>query len=80
MVKAIDIMDKIPIEDEFKGIVTVYKSDIRKANRKILKEQKKDEIGFLLKVKERLKGYGCGYHKQLQKMLFNRIKKLKQIR
>lgn len=36
-----------------------------------------DEIKFLLKVKERLKGYACGEHKELDKMINNRIKEKK---
>ena len=28
--------------------------------------------------KQRLKGYGCGYHKQLEKQMLNRIKQLKK--
>ncbi len=37
-------------------------------------EAKEEEINFLLKVKERLKGYACGKHKELDKMIDNRIK------
>lgn len=35
------------------------------------------EIEFIEKVRERLRGYSCGYHKQLDKMLVNRSKKIK---
>jgi hypothetical protein len=35
-----------------------------------------DEIVFLDKVLERLKGYVCGGHKQLEKMILNRQKSL----
>ena len=34
------------------------------------------EIIFLEKVLERLKGYACGEHKQLEKMIQNRIKQI----
>lgn len=34
------------------------------------------EIVFLEKVLERLSGYSCGSHLQLEKMVRNRIKKL----
>lgn len=37
-----------------------------------------EEIDNLNKILERLKGYGCGYHKQLEKQILNRIKILKQ--
>jgi len=36
------------------------------------------EIEDRNKILERLKGYGCGYHKQLEKMILNQIKKLKR--
>jgi len=42
---------------------------------RILTEERENEI-FIEKVKEQLKGYHCGYHKKLDKMLDNRIKKL----
>ena len=35
------------------------------------------ETVFLSKVLERLKGYGCGQHKQLEKQILNRLKELK---
>ena len=37
----------------------------------------KEEINNLEKIRERLKGYACGYHKQLDKQIKNRISKLK---
>ena len=46
----------------------------------INKKSSKEEIIFLNKVKERLKGYACGYHKELEKMLDNRIKYLEEFR
>jgi hypothetical protein len=36
-----------------------------------------DEISFLKKARERLRGYHCGEHKELDKMILNRIKELK---
>ena len=36
----------------------------------------KEEIEFIKKVKEQLKGYSCGYHKKLDNMLDNRLKNL----
>jgi hypothetical protein len=36
-----------------------------------------DELDFLNKLKERLKGYHCGYHKELNKMIENRMKELR---
>jgi len=41
-------------------------------------ESIKEEIKNIVKFKEQLKGYSCGHHKQLQKQMDNRIKKLKQ--
>lgn len=38
-----------------------------------------DETIFLNKALERLKGYACGQHKQLEKMILNRIKKVKRL-
>jgi len=38
------------------------------------------EIEFINKALERLRGYACGYHVQLTKMLENRIKKLKTLK
>jgi hypothetical protein len=38
-----------------------------------------EECIFLQKVLERLKGYACGEHKQLEKMILNQIKK-KQVK
>ena len=46
--------------------------------RRINKEQREEEIESINKFLERLKGYGCGYHKQLEKQMLNRIKKLKR--
>lgn len=40
--------------------------------------QEYNEILFLNKVLERLKGYACGRHKNLEKMILNRQKKLKR--
>lgn len=37
-----------------------------------------DEITTIRKYLERLKGYNCGYHKQLEKQMLNRIKLLSQ--
>ena len=37
-----------------------------------------DEITTTDKYLERLRGYACGYHKQLEKQMLNRIKLLKQ--
>ena len=39
-----------------------------------------EEIIFLNKVKERLKGYACGYHKELENMINNRIKYLEEFK
>ena len=39
-----------------------------------------DEITTINKFLERLRGYGCGYHKQLEKQMLNRIKLLKNNR
>lgn len=36
-----------------------------------------DELIFLDKVLERLSGYHCGQHKQLEKMILNRKRKVK---
>ena len=36
-----------------------------------------DEIESINKFLERLRSYGCGYHKQLEKQMLNKIKKLK---
>jgi len=46
----------------------------------INKKSSKEEIIFLNKVKERLKGYACGYHKELENMINNRIKYLEEFR
>ena len=40
-------------------------------------EKMDDEITTINKYLERLKGYSCGYHKQLEKQMLNRIKSLK---
>jgi len=37
-------------------------------------ENEESEIVFLNKVLEKLISYHCGYHKQLKKMILNRIK------
>jgi len=37
-----------------------------------------DEIQSIEKFLERLKGYSCGNHKQLEKQMLNRMKYLKQ--
>jgi hypothetical protein len=39
--------------------------------------KKSEEIVFLGKVLERLKGYACGEHKQLEKMIINRKNNVK---
>ena len=39
-----------------------------------------DEIRTIEKFLERLKGYGCGGHKQLEKQMLNRIKILKRLK
>ena len=45
--------------------------------RKSLIHNELEEISFLKKVRERLRGYHCGEHKELDKMILNRIKELK---
>ena len=41
--------------------------------------REKEFIIDLEKVKERLNGYGCGYHKQLEKQINNLIKKWRRL-
>ena len=38
-----------------------------------------NEITTINKYLERLRGYSCGYHKQLEKQMLNRIKLLKSL-
>jgi hypothetical protein len=45
----------------------------------VVEEQKK-ELVFLNKLQERLNGYHCGYHKQLNKMIDNRKKELREVK
>ena len=45
----------------------------------VIKELLNDEINNINKFLERLKGYGCGYHKQLEKQMLNRIKELRHL-
>jgi len=40
-------------------------------------EDVEKQISDREKILERLRGYGCGYHKQLEKMIKNQISKLK---
>lgn len=42
-------------------------------------ETLQDEIKSIKSFLERLRGYGCGYHKQLEKQMLNRIKKLNEV-
>ena len=51
----------------------VKKRIIQQAKKEVIN----DEIKNIDKFLERLKGYGCGYHKQLEKQMLNRIKLLK---
>lgn len=59
-----------------------YDAMIEQQTREInnLKTMKRDchvqEIVAINTFLERLKGYGCGYHKILEKQMLNRIKKL----
>jgi len=41
-------------------------------------EDVEKQISDREKLLERLRGYGCGYHKQLENMIKNQIKKLKR--
>ena len=39
-----------------------------------------DEITTIYKFLERLRGYACGYHKELEKQMLNRIEQLKKVK
>jgi hypothetical protein len=54
------------------------KIDIEKARKRGAVEEQKKELVFLNKLQERLNGYHCGYHEQLNKMINNRKKELKE--
>jgi hypothetical protein len=52
--------------------------DIEKARKQGAVEEQKKELVFLNKLQERLNGYHCGYHEQLNKMINNRKKELNE--
>jgi hypothetical protein len=61
---------------ELKPIIeAILQKDYKKQG--ALEEQKK-ELVFLNKLQERLNGYHCGYHEQLNKMINNRKEDLKK--
>ena len=48
------------------------------AVKKLEKNEVNEEIIFLDKFLERLRGYHCGCHKQLEQMILNRKKRINQ--
>jgi hypothetical protein len=74
-------MNKLRIGSIMKFDSTKSRKEAYNCGRKkgALEEQKK-ELVFLNKLQERLNSYYCGYHKQLNKMIDNRKKELREVK
>lgn len=58
--------------------VLVYETKfLKKPFEEAIKKNIENEIEFIQKSLEQLKGYGCGYHKNLQRFMEKRLKSLK---
>lgn len=53
-------------------------SEFHKKWKEVKYEKSKDQEEFINKCLERLKGYACGGHKQLEKQMLNRIKNIQR--
>ena len=73
MVKEIETL-----KARIKVLETFDTNQIKEAILRGRQEATKDEISFIKKVIEKLNGYACGYHKELDRMLSNEIKRLKK--
>lgn len=72
-------IDGIDILDLSKKAIMLFSDNPDEIFEFVGKARKKgieDEISEINKYLERLRGYGCGYHKQLENQMLNRIKKL----
>lgn len=52
--------------------------DLMKQIKAVCQLRDLEEIDTIEKFLQRLRGYGCGYHKQLEKQMLNRIKDLRK--
>jgi flagellar biosynthesis/type III secretory pathway protein FliH len=55
-------------------LITAYESGIQQGRDEVLK----NNLIFIQKVREQLKGYVCGYHKKLDNMLKNEEKVIRK--
>jgi hypothetical protein len=65
--------DRLDVPNRF------FKMGFEKGKKQGAVEEQKKELVFLNKLQERLNGYHCGYHEQLNKMINNRKKELEEV-